>query len=106
VTPEAASLLVEHEWPLNIRELRHCLASALVIAAGEPLGADHVTPALNQAPRSIRTSDDLHAQLVAALKTHRGNVAAVARAFGKGPTQVHRWMKQLGLDVSAFRPEK
>lgn len=106
VTPAAASLLVEHEWPLNIRELRHCLASALVIAAGAPLDAAHVTPALNQSPRSVRSPDDLQAKLVASLKTHRGNVAAVARAFGKGPTQVHRWMKQLGLDVSAFRPEK
>ena len=105
-TPEAGAKLVAHDWPLNVRELRHCLASALVIAAGAPIGVDHVAPALAGAPRSTRSSDDLRAQLVAALTTHHGNVAAVARAFGKAPIQVHRWMKQLSLDVNAFRPEK
>ena len=105
-TPEAASRLIAHRWPLNVRELRHCLASALVIAGGAPIGVDHVMPALAEGPRSLRGDDDLEGQLVAALTTHRGNVAAVARAFGKAPIQVHRWMKQLGLDVNAFRPEK
>jgi len=107
-TPEAAAKLVAHDWPLNVRELRHCLASALVIAAGAPLGADHVGPALTPAlaPRSARSNDDLKERLEGALVAHAGNVAAVARALGKAPIQIHRWMKQLGLDVNAFRPEK
>ena len=129
-TPEAGLALVRHPWPLNIRELRHCLMSAMVIAQGGPIGATHVEPALANAldvksvgPGSHRGSDVplsssgsrgssdesadvLSERLVASLTEHRGNVAAVARAFGKAPTQIHRWMKQLNLDPDAFRGEK
>lgn len=104
--PEAARLLFAHRWPLNVRELRHCLSSALVLAAGAPVSAAHVMPALSAAlgPTPSATGDGLRERLVTALTEHQGNVAAVARVFGKAPTQIHRWMKQLALDVDAFRP--
>jgi len=111
-TPEAAYRLLRHEWPLNIRELRHTLAAALVIARGGPIDVVHVEPSLASAlvrraeapPPSVSSSDtDLPGKLVAALTAHQGNVAAVARAFGKAPVQIYRWMKQLGLDAEAFR---
>jgi transposase-like protein len=43
--------------------------------------------------------------LVAGLQAHRGNVAAVARAMGKAPMQVYRWLRRFDIDVSAFRAE-
>ena len=109
-TPEAAQKLLSHDWPLNIRELRHTLASALVIANGSAIGVDHVAPSIAGAialrsegapPSSI--DPDLKAQLAAALTTHRGNVAAVARVFGKAPMQIYRWLRQVGLDADDFR---
>jgi DNA-binding NtrC family response regulator len=113
-TPEAGLRLVRHSWPLNVRELRHCLASALVIADGAPIGAAHVEPSLASAiqakseapPSTEEVGAELSVRLVAALEEHRGNVAAVARTFAKAPTQIHRWMKQLGIDPNAFRREK
>ena len=105
-TPDAALKLLAHDWPLNIRELRHALASALVISDGAPIGVEHVTPALANAialRADVPPSGDLKAQLTAALSTHQGNVAAVARSFGKAPIQVYRWLKQLGLDADDFR---
>ena len=33
-----------------------------------------------------------------------GNVAAVARALGKGRMQVHRWMRRYGLEADEYRP--
>jgi transcriptional regulator of acetoin/glycerol metabolism len=123
-TPEAGLRLLRHPWPLNVRELRHCLASALVIADGAPIGAPHVEPALanaiagSESKRGVAASptaaaaaaagegDDLRGRVAASLEANRGNVAAVARELGKAPTQIHRWMKQLGLDPNAFRREK
>jgi transcriptional regulator with GAF, ATPase, and Fis domain len=118
-TPEAGLRLVGHSWPLNVRELRHCLASALVIADGAPIGAAHVEPALANAiagteskatgsasARASAEGEDLRARVTASLETNAGNVAAVSRDLGKAPTQIHRWMKQLGLDPNAFRREK
>jgi len=107
-TPEAGRRLIAHEWPLNIRELRHVLASAIVVANGAPIGVEHVAPSLASAitlradpPPS--TDPDFKARLAASLGTHHGNVAAVARAFGKAPAQIYRWLKQHGLDADDFR---
>jgi transposase-like protein len=41
--------------------------------------------------------------LAAHLEAERGNVAAVARAMGKAPAQVHRWMRRYGLNPESYR---
>lgn len=109
-TAEAGMALLAHDWTLNVRELRHCLAAAFVLAASQPIALEHVLPSLATtaaiSTRSPAAGKDLEGPLRAALTTHRGNVAAVARSFGKAPAQVHRWLKQLGLDVNDFRTEK
>lgn len=107
-TPDAGRRLLLHDWPLNIRELRHALASALVVANGAPIGVEHVAPSLAnaialRAESPASASPDFKARLTAALTTHQGNVAAVARAFGKAPAQIYRWLKQHGLDADDFR---
>ena len=104
VRPEVGLRLLAHGWPLNVRELRSCLATALVVANGEPLGLPHVLPALSEAlGASTRSDEDIPARLTRLLEEHHGNVAAVARAFGKAPFQIHRWMKQYGVEAEAFR---
>jgi transposase-like protein len=90
-----------------------------VIADGAPIAAAHVEPALANAivgteskraaaPTAARepTSEELRERVTASLAANGGNVAAVSRDLGKAPTQIHRWMKQLGLDPNAFRREK
>jgi len=42
-------------------------------------------------------------ELAGLLRTHQGNVAAVARELGKDRTQIHRWLKAYGLSPDAFR---
>ena len=41
--------------------------------------------------------------IVALLREHHGNVSAVARATGKGRTQVQRWTKRYALDPEHYR---
>lgn len=112
-TPEAALRLLSHTWPLNIRELRHALAAALVVGGGAPIGVPHIAPSLaslggdsrplsERSPQSVG-DPDLRTKLTEALTTHRGNVSAVARTFGKAPVQIYRWLKQLDLDPDRFR---
>jgi sigma-54 dependent transcriptional regulator, acetoin dehydrogenase operon transcriptional activator AcoR len=57
------------------------------------------------APNTSTSRDDeqLRLTLVEHLRTHCGNVAAVARAMGKAPMQVHRWMKRFALDPADYR---
>lgn len=101
--PGAALALLGHEWPLNVRELRHTLASAAVLAAGAPLDLVHVTASWTAPSSRTPVSTDRASALRAALRTHGGNIAAVARAFGKAPAQVHRWLKQHEIDPNEFR---
>jgi len=107
--PEAVRAMYRHAWPRNIRELETCLASAVVLARGHAIGAEHLSAALAVTapaapiapPASARV--DRRAQLVAALRTHHGNVSAVARALGKARSQIQRWIRDLQIDPADYR---
>lgn len=114
LSPEVGRALLRYEWPLNVRELRHCLARAAALAGdGEVLERNHlpaaVAQALDEAPgspgdRSEATHDErLREQLERLLVQHEGNVAEVARALGKARMQVHRWMKRFAIDPKRYR---
>jgi DNA-binding NtrC family response regulator len=120
IAPSAGLALLRHDWPMNIRELKQALSTALVLAtdgsirpAHLPAGVRLVTQARSEPPVAVapesqtETLEDeelrLRAVLVARMSEHRGNIAAVARAFGKMPTQVRRWLERFGLDATSFR---
>jgi DNA-binding NtrC family response regulator len=109
--PDAVRALCRHDWPLNVRELEKCLASAVVLARGGPIGLDHVsaalvarvTPPLDAAAAAKQRRADRRTELLTALQTHRGNVSAVARALGKPRSQVQRWLHDYKLDPAQYR---
>jgi transcriptional regulator with PAS, ATPase and Fis domain len=116
LTPNVARALLAHDYPYNVRELRQALATALVLADDGLLSSDTLPASIAGAaarlsssppPRSPACSpeDDetLAKTLVAQMHQHRGNVAAVARAMGKAPMQIHRWFKRFGLDPDTYR---
>ena len=108
---DAAYRLFDHGWPLNVRELRSCLAAALVTRRGSALEAEDlrfVFPSAKAAPPLPARGPqgeptDPRAELVRLLTEHGGNVAAVARVLGKAPFQIRRWLDQYELDLSTFR---
>jgi transcriptional regulator of acetoin/glycerol metabolism len=110
LAPEAVEALLTRAWPLNVRELDQALRSALDLAHGRPIQLQDLPVALGDSPSSAgksrpisRSDEHLRAELVALLRTHQGNVSEVARAMGKARTQVHRWMKKLGLRGARYR---
>jgi hypothetical protein len=48
LTIEAARALLLHSWPLNVRELERALQAALMLAAGGPVGLQHLPAAIAQ----------------------------------------------------------
>ena len=109
---EVGRALVRHKWPLNVRELAQTLTSAAVLAGAGPILPQHLPASLSRAPRPESAppaalgeleDDALREALVHALTKHRGNVAAVSRALGKAPMQIHRWMKRFAIDPDAYR---
>jgi DNA-binding NtrC family response regulator len=110
LTVEAAHLLLEYAWPLNIRELEQALQGALARSSGRPIEPGDLPAALRDPAEKARL-DELspeeerqQTELIAQLGRYRGNLAAVARAMGQHRTQVVRWMERYGLDANHFRP--
>ena len=111
LTTEAGWALLRHPWSLNIRELEQAIARAIVLGKSGPFAARHFPFVLKQPTlaesgielRKFSADAALKQQLDGLLREHHGNVAAVARALGKGPTQIQRWMKRLGLVADAYR---
>ena len=119
LSKEAASILFQDDWPLNIRELEQCLVSACALAGEGPIEPVHLgkraprdeeSTAPSAAPVAAPSSpplgeQELQAQLIAQLKEAEGNVAAVGRSLGKKPPQIFRWLKRFGIDPDEFRPK-
>jgi DNA-binding NtrC family response regulator len=109
--PDAARALLAYAWPHNIRELHQAMASSLALGTTNVLEAGHLPSEMLalRAPHAeaqeARPEGEaaLRDQLVLLLHAHHGNVTAVARAMGKGPTQIHRWTQRFGIDLGAYR---
>ena len=100
---DAARLLLSYEWPLNVRELEKCLASAVALSRGERIALEHLPASVSAAPRAPAPDQQRRDELIAQLRAHGGNVSAVARAMGKARTQVQRWLHRFRIDPFAFR---
>ncbi|HEX3867637.1 MAG TPA: hypothetical protein VHV78_12830, partial [Gemmatimonadaceae bacterium] len=108
---EAMRVLLRHDWPLNIRELEHCLRAALALSPSR-VDVTHLPEAVRNPQGMPRTSSaailgasrDLtpgqlarREELRALLVEHRGNISQVARVMGKDRVQIRRWIRLFAL---------
>ncbi len=108
---DAARLLFRYPWPLNIRELEQALTTASVLAGATPVLASHLPDAVRSGrpPGAARTTpltpadEALRDSLCAAMRDHRGNISAVARALNKDRKQIQRWVKRFAVDPEKFK---
>jgi transcriptional regulator with PAS, ATPase and Fis domain len=108
----AALALLRHDWPGNVRELEQSLSAAAVLATDGMIRLEQLAAPVREAlapvardwgPKSEAEEAARKEQLIALLKQHHGNLAAVARAMGKARMQVQRWLKRYDLDPDSFR---
>ncbi|HEY8089952.1 MAG TPA: sigma 54-interacting transcriptional regulator, partial [Polyangiaceae bacterium] len=106
----AGLALALHAWPANVRELEQALGRA-VVTAGDRIQLENLPATvaaslerhLDARPEAPAPSMKLRETLETQLRAENGNVAAVARAIGKAPAQIHRWMRRFGIDPDDFR---
>lgn len=108
ISVDAMRVLLRHNWPLNVRELEHCLRAALALSPSR-IEIEHLPSSIrepgtiHQPPRTHRrlTSEQLarREELCALLTQHGRNISAVARHLKKDRVQIRRWMKQLDVAI-------
>jgi transcriptional regulator with PAS, ATPase and Fis domain len=115
LSTDVGRALLTYDWPMNVRELRQCLASALALAGTGQVQKSHLPPQVAStleepvvgSPRKASAlnprDEQLLSELVVQLSRHEGNLAEVARAMGKARMQIHRWCRRFGIDPNSYR---
>ncbi len=116
--PETMRLLMAHDYPGNVRQLKNIIEHALLLhqqgrvqpqdlpqdflQCGQPRGPARVAPGA-AAPAAIGGGragrNDLRDRILEALETNHWNKQRAAQALGLSRTTLWRRMKELGLDV-------
>ncbi len=104
----ALAALVAHDWPGNVRALRHAVERAVILGQDGVLEAEDfslASPAPRVAPEAVVTAgaDDLNLDRVerrmveAALRKHGYNISLAAHELGLSRAALYRRMEKHGL---------
>lgn len=105
VSPETLQVLLNHDYPGNVRELEHLIEHAFILCSGGMIQREHLPEALRSiepAPERSGAGDlrDLEARfLQETLRRHGWNRTAVAKELGIHKTTLWRKIKQFGLSL-------
>ena len=99
----AAWALCRHRWPLNIRELDQAIGAAVAVAPGERIDLQQLPEQVAGRAPAAAVEAAKRDELLALLRDHRGNLAAVARALSTSRAQVHRLLRRYTIDLESFR---
>ena len=103
VSPPALKKLQKYQWPGNIRELRHTLERAIILAESPMLQpADFLFPESEKDIEGLvfdnYNLEDVEKTIIRkALKKHEGNVSHAAKELGLTRTSLYRRMEKYGL---------
>ncbi|MBN2311206.1 MAG: sigma 54-interacting transcriptional regulator [Candidatus Hydrogenedentes bacterium] len=112
VSEDAMAVLMEHEFPGNVRELENIIEHAFVLCRGGLIEPRHL-PAPLRGPAGAGTPtqwegltlealEKIH--IADALRRHHGNRKAAARELGINPSTLYRKMKSMDIDIPADTP--
>jgi len=105
-SPEAQRLLVQWDYPGNVRELENAIERAVTLAEGDVIQADDLPPVFSQArllPEGRASAEDRDAwtleqverdHIARVLARHRGNLAHAARQLGISRTTLWRKLRR------------
>ena len=106
LSDEALSLLMDYDWPGNIRQLKNCIEQAIFYAESsvilpkdlpKEISSGHQMENSNQKGETIQLKMDLETLSDTLLKT-KGNVTRTAKALNISRMTVYRKIKQYDLN--------
>jgi PAS domain S-box-containing protein len=107
VSEEVMAILMEHDFPGNVRELENIIEHAYVLCRSGLIEVRHLPPRLREKEsrgswvgRTRITLKELEAIHISdALRRHGGNRTAAAKELGINPSTLFRKIKSLRLEV-------
>lgn len=99
-SPAAMRLLMEHDFPGNVRELLNVVEQAIIFCRNGEIVVEQLPEALRQAePESLKRKRGCpdEAELRAVLNRFEGNRNRTARELGVDRTTLWRWMRRCQL---------
>jgi PAS domain S-box-containing protein len=107
LSTDALTLLMEHDYPGNVRELQNILEHAFVLCRGGMIQSRHLPPHLRKKPIGEHAIGEDGMDLKAvekvlifeALRKHDGNRTLAARELGIDPSTLYRKTKRLQIEV-------
>ncbi len=106
IDKSAMQALHNYTWPGNIRELRNCIESAVVMAKGEKLTLDDLPPHVAAGDETDYVKievgtplEDAEKEVIqATLNRENGNKTRAAEILGIGRKTLHRKINEYGLE--------
>ncbi|MGB2985078.1 MAG: sigma 54-interacting transcriptional regulator [Phycisphaerae bacterium] len=107
VSEETLAILMEHDYPGNVRELENVVEHAFVLCQSGLIDLRHLPPALrsdadatparDRSPRTLKAVETL--LITDAVRRHGGNRTAAAKELGINPSTLFRKIKSLGIEL-------
>ena len=109
VSPEAMNLLMEYDWPGNVRQLENIIERAFALGSGEIIEVNDLPPEIRGTQQSISSdvnnlniADNEKILIEKALHRTNGNKAEAAKLLGVNITTVYRKMEKYQMVSDAF----
>jgi len=96
--------LTAHEWPGNVRALRHAIERAVILSEGTvlepadfPLTPLRAEPLADKSRAGLKLESIEKSAILRALDQHKGNISRAADALGLTRASLYRRMEKYGL---------
>lgn len=106
IDPKARTILYKYDWPGNIRQLRNCIESAVVMCETNIITVDDLPPNIRktqdtnviQIPVGITMEEAEKIIIKQNLAIQKGNKSKTADILGIGRKTLHRKLEEYGYD--------
>ena len=114
IDPRARSALYAYDWPGNVRQLRNCMESAVVMTSGKIITLDDLPPSIRSGeevqsihiPVGVTMAEAEKQVILQTLSAQNGNKSKTAEVLDIGRKTLHRKLDEYGMDTKGGDDEK
>lgn len=113
IDPRARSALYAYDWPGNVRQLRNCIESAVVMTSGKVITLDDLPPSIRSGeetlsihiPVGVTMAEAEKQVILQTLSAQNGNKSKTAEVLDIGRKTLHRKLDEYGLEPKGVDEE-